>query len=291
MQTKGNGEKHMFLKMWLRAGIPILAVTAVVMYFCLYLFLISAEIIIGGRTLEHTCAEMGLVLSNTDLTDRAAVEEQLDRLPGLHMVGILFDGDGREIARSDVDRCADAEGEFVAQYHKMEEALLEIHAGNDSVRNSQVNAFDYNHWYSQEPVWAPQGEYSLYCAKMTAIWRQRSGDFIPVGAGIFAAMTVLTLVIARSYHKLYKRRQAMECAFSQRINALAHDLKTPMMVISGYSENFLAEIQVEKREHYAEKILENVNKMNAVVEEMLEFTRKKQTEQDRPKDKKTTQSA
>ncbi|MDE7476446.1 MAG: hypothetical protein K2M91_00605 [Lachnospiraceae bacterium] len=38
-------------------------------------------------------------------------------------------------------------------------------------------------------------------------------------------------------------------------------------------ENFLAEIQTEKRTHYAEKILENVNKVNTIVEEMLEFTR------------------
>ena len=64
----------------------------------------------------------------------------------------------------------------------------------------------------------------------------------------------------------------MEADYSGKVNALAHGLKTPMMVISGYSENFLAEVQVEKREHYAEKILENVSKMNGIVEEMLEFT-------------------
>ena len=45
-----------------------------------------------------------------------------------------------------------------------------------------------------------------------------------------------------------------------------YNLKTTMMVISGYSENFLAEVRTEKRMHYAEKILENVNKMNMLVE-------------------------
>lgn len=87
-------------------------------------------------------------------------------------------------------------------------------------------------------------------------------------------MFLLTLFIARSYDKLYRKQQAVESAYSQKVNALAHHLKTPMMVISGYSENFLAEIQVGKRVHYAEEILENVKKMSVIVEEMLEFTNK-----------------
>ena len=121
----------------------------------------------------------------------------------------------------------------------------------------------------------PQGEYSLYCAGVSALWLDRGEKLIMMGLGLIAVMVVLTLFIAQSYYKLHKRQKAMESAYSQKVNALAHNLKTPMMVISGYSENFLAEIQTEKRIHYAEKILENVNKMNAVVEEMLEFTRNK----------------
>ncbi len=97
------------------------------------------------------------------------------------------------------------------------------------------------------------------------------------GAGIFALMALLTVGIARSYYKIYRKQQAVEENFRQQVNTLAHSLKTPMMVISGYSENLLAEIQTEKRAQYTQNLLENVHKMNGLVEEMLEYTARRQT--------------
>lgn len=272
VETDKRKNRRMFLRIWLRVGLPILAVTVVVYYFVQYLSLISIELLKGSRV-ERIGAEMAYQLSNTDLTDTTAVEEQLDRLSGFDMAGILFDGDGREVARSDVDRCTDAGEAFAAQYHEMEKAILELHAGNDGKRKEQIYAFEPNYWYAEEPVWTPQGEYVLYCAGVTSLWQRQGEKFIFIGMGIVAAMVILTLCIARSYHRLYKKQLAMETAYSQKVNMLAHSLKTPMMVISGYSENLLAEIGAGKSTHYAGKILENVNRMNAVVEEMLEFTK------------------
>lgn len=266
-----KNDKHMFLRIWLRAGIPILAAMVVVLYILLYFALISIEMINGSRV-ERISVEMAYRLSNTDMTDKTAIEEQLDSLSDFDMVGILFDRDGSEIARSDADRYMDAGEELIAQYHELEETILEIYTGNDRIRKNQVYAFAPNYWYAESPVWTPQGEYVLYCAGVSSLWQERGGRLVPMGMGIFAAVVILTLCIAWSYYNLYKKQQAMEAAYSQKVNALAHSLKTPMMVISGYSENFLAEIEVEKRMHYAEKILENVNRMNAVVEEILEFT-------------------
>lgn len=266
-----KNDKHMFLRIWLRAVIPILAAMVVVLYILLYFALISIEMINGSRV-ERISVEMAYRLSNTDMTDKTAIEEQLDSLSDFDMVGILFDRDGSEIARSDADRYMDAGEELIAQYHELEETILEIYTGNDRIRKNQVYGFAPNYWYVESPVWTPQGEYVLYCAGVSSFWQSRGGNLVPMGMGIFAAVVILTLCIAWSYYKLYKKQQAMEAAYSQKVNALAHSLKTPMMVISGYSENFLAEIEVEKRMHYAEKILENVNRMNAVVEEILEFT-------------------
>lgn len=267
---KKNG-KHMFFVIWLRAGIPILAAMVVVLYILLYFALISMEMMSGSRV-ERISVEMAYILSNMDMTDKTAVGEQLDSLSDFDMVGILFDRDGSEVARSDADHYTGAGEELIAQNHELEETILEIYTGNDGIRKNQVYAFAPNYWYVESPVWTPQGEYVLYCAGVSSLWQERGGQLVPMGMGIFAGVVILTLCIAWSYYKLYKKQQAMEAAYSQKVNALAHSLKTPMMVISGYSENFLAEIEVEKRAHYAEKILENVNRMNAVVEEILEFT-------------------
>lgn len=102
-----KNDKHMFLRIWLRAGIPILAAMVVVLYILLYFALISIEMINGSRV-ERISVEMAYRLSNTDMTDKTAIEEQLDSLSDFDMVGILFDRDGSEIARSDADRYMDA---------------------------------------------------------------------------------------------------------------------------------------------------------------------------------------
>ena len=56
-------------------------------------------------------------------------------------------------------------------------------------------------------------------------------------------------------------------------NAMAHDLKTPLMAMSGYAENLLANVHTDKRQQYAEAISENVRRMNGMIEQMLEIDR------------------
>ena len=269
-----NQSKHMFVKIWMRIGIPILGVTIIALYLVLNLCLYGVELMRGSRV-GNISVERALNLSNTNLADEEAVEQQLNLLLNYDMVGILFDPDGREVARSNLYCYTGMEEDLRMKYQEMEETIIKLHAGKEVPRNNQVNVFDRTYWYMQWPVLTPQGAYSLYCAGVSVLWLDRGGELIMMGLGIIAVMVVLTLFIALSYYKLHKRQKAMETAYSQKVNALAHNLKTPMMVISGYSENFLAEIQTGKRVHYAEKILENVNKMNAIVEEMLEFTRNK----------------
>jgi signal transduction histidine kinase len=56
-------------------------------------------------------------------------------------------------------------------------------------------------------------------------------------------------------------------------NALAHDLKTPLSIISGYAQNLQENIHTEKREHYAAHIQANVDRMDKIIRGMLEMTR------------------
>ncbi|MGN1102381.1 MAG: sensor histidine kinase, partial [Huintestinicola sp.] len=56
-------------------------------------------------------------------------------------------------------------------------------------------------------------------------------------------------------------------------NKLAHDLKSPLMVISGYAENLENNVHTDKREHYASAILENVKYMDSIIGNVLELSR------------------
>ena len=60
------------------------------------------------------------------------------------------------------------------------------------------------------------------------------------------------------------------------VDSMAHDLKSPLMAISGYAENLkenLAESNLEKSGYYAEKVFENVTYLNSIVTKNLEILR------------------
>ena len=75
-----------------------------------------------------------------------------------------------------------------------------------------------------------------------------------------------------SYNIKLRRYQIFEYR-RQMVDAMAHDLKTPMAAISAYSENLSNHIGTDKQEYYAGKIEEKVSQMNTMVNDMLEFSK------------------
>ena len=59
---------------------------------------------------------------------------------------------------------------------------------------------------------------------------------------------------------------------------MAHDLKSPLMILSGMAENLKENVHTEKREYYAEEILKNIADMNRMIEQSLGFSKLSQTE-------------
>ena len=57
------------------------------------------------------------------------------------------------------------------------------------------------------------------------------------------------------------------------MNTMAHDLKSPLMSISGYAENLKESVHAEKREHYATSIMENVDHMNRIISDILSLSK------------------
>jgi signal transduction histidine kinase len=66
---------------------------------------------------------------------------------------------------------------------------------------------------------------------------------------------------------------AIERQRKEMTDALAHDLKTPLSIISGYAQNLQENIHTEKREHYAGNIQENVRLMDEIIKRMLEMSK------------------
>ena len=59
----------------------------------------------------------------------------------------------------------------------------------------------------------------------------------------------------------------------QMVSGIAHELKTPLAIISGYAEGLQDRIAEEKREQYLANILSETKRMDALVMQMLELSR------------------
>ena len=97
-----------------------------------------------------------------------------------------------------------------------------------------------------------------------------------IGWGIFtiaiAAFFVALVPAIISYSIKYRRYEIFEYR-RKMIDAMAHDLKTPMAAISAYAENLSNHIGTDKQDYYAGKIEEKVALMNKMVNDMLEFSK------------------
>ena len=54
---------------------------------------------------------------------------------------------------------------------------------------------------------------------------------------------------------------------------LAHDLKSPLMAVSGYAENLKENTVPEKNEHYIDSIIRNVEYMDGIIKNVLELSK------------------
>ena len=89
---------------------------------------------------------------------------------------------------------------------------------------------------------------------------------------ILIDVIVCLLLAKESYNKL-KIFYQNEDYRKALMNSMAHDLKTPLTVMSGYAENLKENVQTEKREHYADSILENTAYMNGIITDVLELSK------------------
>ncbi len=94
-----------------------------------------------------------------------------------------------------------------------------------------------------------------------------------VWVSCFITFSAAALMLARQTYKTYKQQEELENRRKEMTSALAHDLKTPLSIISGYAENLQADIHPEKREHYIEHIRENIKRMDRIIHKMLELTK------------------
>ena len=85
----------------------------------------------------------------------------------------------------------------------------------------------------------------------------------------FTIAAILCVMIWRTVRtQLIQEQKRMDLT-----NALAHDIKTPLFVISGYAYSLKENIDETERDLYIDKIIEQTDEVNGLVHRMLTFSK------------------
>ncbi len=149
----------------------------------------------------------------------------------------------------------------------------------DSLWETSYHSDDRNTFWGMKSVFSEivtvddGKEYLLVVGADINLWKSYKGWVITAYIVLLIFSILITTVIAyRTYMKQLNHYQ-LDSYRRETTNAMAHDLKTPLMAISGYAENLRNNVHTEKKDYYADLIVEHVAYMNGMVENILELAK------------------
>lgn len=105
------------------------------------------------------------------------------------------------------------------------------------------------------------------------IWERIAPMLRYVWISCLLIFIIAAYVLSRQTFKINLKREELERHRKEITDALAHDLKTPLSIISGYAQNLEEDVHSEKRDHYTCHIQKNVERMDKIIHEMLDMTK------------------
>lgn len=100
-----------------------------------------------------------------------------------------------------------------------------------------------------------------------------SAPLLLAGYGvIFLFLLVIGIILVLSLWTIIKTQAVEEQKRREVTNALAHDIKTPLFIIEGYAQSLRENLHTDKREHYADRIIQRTGECNRLVHQMLSFS-------------------
>lgn len=113
---------------------------------------------------------------------------------------------------------------------------------------------------------------------MIYIWsyyplREAINELTPVYGMGLAAMLAMSVILAFALLRVWRKQERVEQARRDTTAALAHELKTPLAVLSATAELLSGDMAQDKRAHYLDVIQQQAQRMDGSVRRMLELSR------------------
>ncbi len=191
--------------------------------------------------------------------------------------GISY-GDGGEIILRRDERQKKIR-ERVLDVNMLQDVIIKRQENIDSYENikgfrqQSYIAIPYKDKYLMDALGMAGTNYCAVFADESSALQDSMDKLIPIWSSSFVIFMLAAVVLAYSNYNTYKKKETMNKQHRELTSALAHDLKTPLAIISGYSENLKENIHSEKREYYASKIQDKAVYMDGIIKEMLELSR------------------
>lgn len=131
----------------------------------------------------------------------------------------------------------------------------------------------YNNYITVDDDGLYKSEFWTVMAVEVNLLDKCSSTLLFVWLNCFSIFTGAAILLISQTIGLYNSREKLESYRVETTNALAHELKTPLSIISGYSQNLKENIKSDKSEYYADNICNNVERMDRIIMDMLEFTK------------------
>ncbi len=177
-----------------------------------------------------------------------------------------------------VESDEDVSYEMIKEYVKNGGSFEEI----ETIWNGEYSEDSYTFWgmktiFSELVTLDDGKEYLLVMAGDINLWKNYGGWVIASYIGILLLAVVIAIAFAYRTYMVRLNHYQLDTYRRETTNAMAHDLKTPLTAISGYAENLRNNVHSEKKDYYADIILEHVQYMNEMVGNILELAKVENT--------------
>ncbi len=132
--------------------------------------------------------------------------------------------------------------------------------------------FDYI-FYATDFISSGDTPYFLQYAKQIRLLDLCGADLLAGSGIIFAFFLIIAVILCLMIWRTVRVQIIQEQKRSDLTNALAHDIKTPLFVISGYAYSLQENIDESERESYIQKIIDRADDINSLVQKMLNLSK------------------